>query len=210
MEQHSKIGIVLVLWATAAPHIGFAADAQVSAAAVDFLSSVSQNGETECREDLAQRRDTFLAAGAGDLKPLAMIIEAQRLQCESLRLAHEVGRLALEAERLGTEAAKIEEAWQRDHAAAPLKIEDYPGRDRSQMLLKADQQAIETTISVLEGTRESLEAEALRVLLLAGDDLSRLTPNQQDQLRLALDAGARHSIFDLLRQSLGDGGGRSS
>lgn len=210
MEQHNKIGIVLALWATTAPHIGFAGNEQVPTAAMDFLLSVSQNGESGCRKDLAQRQDAFLAAGAGDLKPLTLILEAQRLQCESLRLQHEAERLASEAERLKAEQARLQEIWMRDHAAAPEKVQDHPGRNRSQLLLRADQQAIETTVSALENTQDSLESEALRVLLLAKDDLSRLTTEQQEQLRIALDAGARHSIFDLFRQSLKDGGVTSS
>jgi len=112
--------------------------------------------------------------------------------------------LAVEAERLAAEDARIETIWLRDHAAAPKDVEDYPGRNRSQLRLRADQRAIKTTIGALESTQDNLESEALRVLLLANEDLSRLTAEQREQLRIALDAGARHSIFDLFRQTLND------
>lgn len=209
MERLRKMGIALVLWPSCCG-AGFAAEDQVTAAASGFLQTISQGGESGCRGDLASRQDAFLAAGDGDLKPLTMILEAQRLQCESLRLGHEVERLAVEIERLAAEDARIEAIWMRDYAAAPKDAEDYPGRNRSQLLIRADQRAIQTTISALESTQDNLEAEALRVLLLAKDDLSRLTAEQREQLRIALDAGARHSIFDLFRQTLNDGETASS
>lgn len=204
MKRLRKLGIALVLWASCLG-AGFAAEEQTTtAAASSFLLTISQDGESGCRENLAQRQNAFLAAGDGDLKPLTMILEAQRLQCESLRLGHEVDRLAIEVERLAAEDARIEEIWMRDHAAAPKDAENYPGRNRSQLRLRADQRAIQTTISTLESTQVNLESEALRVLLLAKDDLSRLTAEQREQLQIALDAGARHSIFDLFRQTLND------
>jgi hypothetical protein len=119
-----------------------------------------------------------------------MTSEADRLRGEAARVAAEAERLSREAHRLREEqyrlriaAQRLEAIWQRDRAADPSRVRDFPGRDRSQQRMLADTRRLARDASRLRSESRTLVQEAARLRNVAA----------------AVDAEAQEELFRRFR-----------
>ena len=163
---------------------------------ITFIASLEPESEVECRAALLERKTRYADVGAGSLKPLLLILEGQRLVCETRRLGSEVERLAGERGRLLSEVDRLNEDFRLSG------LSPFPGHDRSQQVMLADVRGIETTIRTLEIVQRSLQQESDRILRLAVADAAALSESNGQLMRVAIDADAQKSIFDSFRDLL--------
>lgn len=102
--------------------------------------------------------------------------EGTRIAGEAKRIAREANRLRSEALRLGAEqtrllsvAAALDTEWQKAREASPETVRDYPGRDRSQRIIKADASRISSDVSLLQANAVQLDNESVRLEQLSAD-----------------------------------------
>ncbi len=172
------------------------ADERASVFSTTFMATLRPESEQQCRAALLERQTRFASVGAGDLKPLLLVLEGHRLMCEARRVESELNRLQGERTRLLGEVDRLNEEF-RISGLSP-----FVGHDRSQQIMLADVRGIETTLQTLDIVRESLQQEADRVLRLSVADAKQLSEDKGQLMRLAIDADAQRSIFDSFRDLL--------
>lgn len=102
--------------------------------------------------------------------------EGARIAKESKRIEGEANRLRSEADRLGSEhtrllsvAAALDAKWLQAKEAAPETVQDYPGRNRSQRIIRGDAARISLSIQQLQTNAVELDDEANRLRHLSAD-----------------------------------------
>ena len=161
-----------------------------------FIASLQPESENDCRAALLERQTRYASVGAGDLKPLLLVLEGHRLVCEARRVESEVERLQAERTRLLHEVERLNEDFRSS------RLSPFTGHDRSQQIMLADVRGIETTLQTLGTVIKSLQQESDRVLRLAVADAAQLSEDNGQLMRLAIDADAQRSIFDSFRDLL--------
>lgn len=172
------------------------ADKRADVFSTKFIATLRPESEQQCRDTLLERQTRFAAVGAGDLKPLLLVLEGHRLVCEARRVEAEVERLQGERTRLLKEVDRLNEVF-RTSGVSP-----FEGHDRSQRVMLADVRGIDTTIQTLGVVTETLQQEAARVLRLAVADATQLSEENGQMMLMAIDADAQRSIFDSFRDLL--------
>lgn len=111
--------------------------------------------------------------------------ESQRVTREADRLRGEAGRVEAEATRLKGEerrliqtASRLDSMWLQARRADASRVRDYPGRDRSQRILRRDARRALVSAADLELEGRRLNREAARL----------------DRLAVAIDAEAQEEI----------------
>jgi len=95
--------------------------------------------------------------------------EARRIAGEASRLRAEAVRLTGEEKRLLVQAANLDAEWLKAKEAMPDVVQDYPGRDRSQNIMRADANRIALEVKRLEANAQQLDLEGKRLNQLAAD-----------------------------------------
>jgi len=161
--------IAVLAMGGALPAMAQSADPATPEAAVGALTAgLDAAGFEECERLLDIRRDNYAAqTGGRPLKTLDLVVEGHAHQCEALRTDGEIARLAGEQARLLAGAAGLDADWAMAHRIAPEKFPDYPGRDRSQKIMRETVSGLAVTIADLRQTAQTDRNEARRLLLLA-------------------------------------------
>jgi len=103
------------------------------AAARAFVASFEGMTVSDCKRDLAKRRLRYIAAKAADLMPLKLLLDAQRLTCDSLQAAPAPGGSQQPAPPVGAAADRPIVMNVKNGRAA--EIEDLPGAALERALL---------------------------------------------------------------------------
>jgi hypothetical protein len=183
-------GLLFMVWVSGAA-------AQDMAAVRSALSGVFTLDHASCLDSLAAREADFAAISqrvSARYQTLNHAYEGHRLACEAARIMGEVSRLGGEGDRLGAEVARLDQLWAEAVAANP-SIEDYPGRNRSQLAMQATMTDIAAEIAQLTAVATNLREAAEGMLALSLRDLDDLTDNQRRTLFLALDVQSQNDIL---------------
>ena len=98
-----------------------------------------------------------------------IIRESRRVASEAVRLRAEAVRLEGEEKRLLLQADSLDAEWLKAKEAAPDTVREFPGRDRSQVIMRADANRIASEITRLKVNAEQLDLEAKRLERLSAD-----------------------------------------
>jgi hypothetical protein len=138
-----------------------------------FLIGVLSNGAVHAEAPRKPLRST----GTSAYRYLSR--EATRISREGNRIEGQAGTLRSESRRLTREkqellhhAAGLDQRWARANQVDPDRYPDYPGRDRSQKIMRADATTMDADGMGLlaEGRRLDTEATRLRQLAKAVED----------------------------------------
>jgi hypothetical protein len=136
------------------------------------------------------------------LKTEARVIlgEGDRIEGEANLMRSERARLKHEASNLRIGASRLDEMWARATQINAEKYADYPGRDRSQRIMRSDADREEKDAESLQLESQRLDEEAIRLWKLA----SEIDPRSQNALikRMACCKPAGTSDIDFLRAEI--------
>ena len=175
---------------------------------IEFLDMLAGLTHAQCTEVLEARTVAFkrveLASGVTSIA-LAHILESHRTACEVLRLESEVRRLADQQERLAGEIGRLDEAWARA-AATDASLTDFPGRRRSQEIMRETIDDLAKSIGNLNSSAADLRAGSRRIYLLAVADAAEARA-RGTELAIIEAADTGDPLNDVLERILGKGKG---
>lgn len=192
---------LLALSASTVMSFGLAAAQERADPVTGLLSMLDAAGFENCVDLLKDRRvrDLRLSMGLGGLpKTLSLAEEGHRLKCEALRLRAEMTRLEQQAVKLLVNASILDRQWEVAHELAPEKFPNNPGRDASQVQMRADVEKLRSTANELNASAVALDSEALRVTRLSVAAIGDLSSSQSSTLLAAIKATTQNELVLLL------------